>query len=274
MNWTDNINQAIDLIEKSLSEGLNIKQIENIMACPFTTFQKTFSQISGVSVAEYIRRRKLTLAAYDLQNTNMKVLDTAVKYGYESADSFRIAFKNLHGVNPSEAKKTDVMLKFYSRLQFEIKIKGVSEMDYKLVGKQSFKVVGMRKTTPYGGGTWAIVKNDGSFNKLMEQSGVSESLGLCFGFDEDGNNDYMCGVEWDNPDNLDYDEYTYPDLKWLIFLAEGKLSDDTLSTIWDRVNNEFLPNSKYQKNGMPTIERYIVWDEKNDYCKVEIRIPT
>ena len=274
MNWTDNINQAIDYIESHLTDDISGKKIEKIMGCTFSSFQQTFSQISEVTLVEYIRQRKLTLAAYDLQNTDIKVLDAAVKYGYESADSFRVAFKKLHGVNPNDAKKPDVILKFYSRLQFEVKIKGIHEMDYKIIEKPSFKVVGIRKTTPYGGGTWADVKSDGSFYKLMEQSGKTESLGLCFGFDSEGNNDYMCAVEWDNPDKLNYEEYIYPKLKWLIFLAEGKLSDNVLYHTWDRVNNEFLPNSKYKKNGLPTIERYIVWDEKNDYCKVEIRIPT
>ncbi len=274
MNWTDNINQAIDYIESHLTDDISSIKIEKIMGCTFSSFQQTFSQISEVTLAEYIRRRKLTLAAYDLQNTDIKVLDAAVKYGYESADSFRVAFKKLHGVNPTDAKKPDVILKFYSRLQFEVKIKGIQEMDYKIIEKPSFKVVGIRKTTPYGGGTWAIVKSDGSFYKLMEQSGKTESLGLCFGFDSEGNNDYMCAVEWDNPDKLNYEEYIYPKLKWLIFLAEGNLSDNVLYHTWDRVNNEFLPNAKYKKNGLPTIERYIIWDEINDYCKVEIRIPT
>lgn len=273
MNWINNINKAVDYIESNLIEDINYDVLERIMACSRAVFQQTFTQISGITISEYIRKRKMTLAAYDLQNTNLKIIDVAFKYGYTSADSFRVAFKKVHSINPIDAKRSDVLLKFYSKLQFEIKIKGVHEMGYKLIEKNSFQVTGVRVITPFGGGTWTIVKSDGSLDKLVIESGKSETLGLCFGFDEQGNNDYMCGVEWNNPNDLEYDVYTYPELKWLVFLAEGKLSDNILYNTWERIKNEFLPNSKYKKMDLPTIEKYIIWDENNDFSKVEICIP-
>ena len=274
MDWVKNINKTLAYIEENLADEINPQEIEKIMACPLAVFLRTFTEISGITLAEYIRRRRLSLAAYDLQNSGIKVIDTALKYGYTSPDSFRVAFKSLHGITPSRAKEAGVLLKFYSQLQFEIKIKGVQEMDYKLVEKGAFKVVGKRAVTPYGGGTWAIVKSDGTLEKLLAESKAEETLGLCFGFDEAGNNDYLCGVEWDNPQGLDYDSYEYPALKWLVFLAEGKLSDHVLLSTWERIKGEFLPDSRYmQLLDLPTIERYIVWDEAGDYGKVEVRIP-
>ncbi len=273
MDWVDRMNQVVEYVEESLSEDIDLSRISKIMACPLTSFYNSFTQVTGISFAEYIRRRKLTLAAYDLQNTTIKVIDVALRYGYTSPDAFRVAFKKLHGMNPKHAKNPDVVLKFYSKLEFEINIKGVYEMDYKLVERKSFQVVGIRKITPYSAGTWAIVKSDGSLDELKRVGKTDTTLGLCFGYDEEGNNDYMCGIEWQSEDIHAFDSYVYPHSRWLVFVSEGALSDNILFNTWNRILEEFLPNSKYVKLNLPTIEKYIVWDEQQDYGRVEIQIP-
>lgn len=146
-------------------------------------------------------------------------------------------------------------------------------MDYTIIEKEPFKVVGIRRTTPYGGGTWAIVKSDGSNERINEISGRFYELGLCFGFGPDGSNDYMCAVEWDGDDIEGLDSFTYPSATWLKFEAQGTISGQTLGSVWQRINHEFLPQSKYDKCGLPTIEKYIAWDEALDTCNVEIWIP-
>jgi AraC family transcriptional regulator len=208
-----------------------------------------------------------------LQNTNEKVIDIALKYGYQSADAFRVAFKRLHGVTPSEARNSSVTLTFYCRLSFEINIKGIDRMDYNILEKQPFKVIGIRKTTPYGGGTWAVVKSDGSNEKIKEISGKFFDLGLCFGFSSDGSNDYMCGIEWNGDTDADFDTYEYPAATWLRFEAKGSISEQVLSNLWYRIHHEFLTQSKYKICDLPTIEKYISWDDAADKCDVEIWIP-
>lgn len=146
-------------------------------------------------------------------------------------------------------------------------------MDYQVVEKGSFKVIGKRCTTPYGGGTWAIVKSDGSQETVKKLCGHFYDLGLCFGFGEDGSNDYMCGIVWDKEGVPGFDSYTYQPATWLIFEANGSISDQVLNRTWQHINNEFLPQSKYKKSGQPTIEKYLVWDDAADTCKVEIWIP-
>lgn len=202
----------------------------------------------------------------------MKVIDVALKYGYTSPDAFRAAFKNMHLINPREAKQLNKVLKFYSRLHFEIKIKGVCEMDYKLVKVEGFRVVGKRAITPYPGGTWPIVKSDGTLDTLKKLAKTKNALGLCFGFDDEGNNDYMCGVEWDD-EVPGCEIYDYPELNWLVFVSEGKISENVLSNTWARIKNDFMPNSKYKQMKIPNIKNYLIWDEVNDICKVEVRIP-
>ncbi len=273
MDFVERMNRAMDYIEGCLGEEINTQEIARIMACPFAVFQRSFIQITGIPVSEYVRRRKLSCAAYDLQNTGEKVIDIALRYGYESPDAFSAAFKRLHGVSPSAARDPGAKLSFYCHLTFALTMKGVDKMDYTLVEKEGFKVLGIRRTTPYGGGTWAVVKSDGSGEALKELCGHFYDLGLCFGFLKDGSNDYMCAVEWCGGDVKGFDTYVYPHATWLIFEAAGTISGQALYQTWQRINNEFLPQSKYKEYGLPTIEKYVLWDEQNDACKVEIWIP-
>ena len=273
MEWVDRMNQAIDYVENNLNTEIDYEEISKIMGCPFSVFQRSFTLICGIPLSEYIRNRKLTGAAYELQNTDSKIIDIALKYGYESSDAFSVAFKRMHGVMPAMARKTGVKLAFYCRLSFALTIKGVYKMDYKKVERESFKVIGKRRTTPYGGGTWAIVKSDGSGKTIEDLCGHFYDLGLCFGFFEDGSNDYMCGVEWEKEEVDGFESYTYPAASWLIFEARGGITENVLFNTWQRINQDFLPQSKYRKSELPTIEKYVEWDEASDVCKVEILIP-
>lgn len=146
-------------------------------------------------------------------------------------------------------------------------------MEYTIIDREAFTVAGVRRTTPYGGGTWAIVKSNGGHEKAKELFDKFYDLGLCFGFSDDGGNDYMCAVEYDGsvPDGLD--SFHYPAATWLKFEAHGTVTDNTLGSVWQRINHEFLPQSKYIRSGLPTIEKYVSWDEANNICNVEIWIP-
>jgi AraC family transcriptional regulator len=273
MEWVDRMNSVIDYIEAHLCDEISSDEISRIMACPYSVFQRSFGPITGIQMSEYIRRRRLTCAAYELQNTDQRVLDIAIKYGYDSADAFTAAFKRLHGITPAEVRRTDVSLKFYTRLTFTFMITGVHEMNYKVIEKKAFDVLGIRRITPYGGGTWGIVKSDGTARKLQEIGGHPCDLGLCFGFDGEGNNDYMCGIDYTGADINGFDRYGYQDTTWLVFTAEGKITEGVLGAVWKRIYGEFMPQSEYRQLDLPTIEKYVSWDEAADDCRVEIMIP-
>lgn len=273
MQWVDRMNQIIDYIEAHLTEEIDPAAISRIMACPYAVFQRSFAPITGIQLSEYIRRRRLSCAAYDLQNTKQRVLDIAIKYGYDSADAFAAAFKRMHGIAPQEARSSDANIKFYTRLTFTFVIAGVQEMNYRVWNRGPFCVLGIRRTTPYGGGTWALVKADGTAEKLREIAGQSCDLGLCFGFDAQGNNDYMCGTEYAGEEAAGFYSCRIPAATWLVFTAKGTISEAILSQTWKRIYGEFLPQSEYRQLDLPTIERYIVWDEAKDACHVEIHIP-
>ena len=132
------INRVMDYVEEHLRDEMDEEEISRIMACPYQNFQSLFGQVTNISFSEYIRRRKLTMAAYDLQNSDEKVMDIALKYGYQSGDAFRVAFRKMHGVNPTEVRQNAVPLMFYCRLEFQVTVKGVESMKYTLKKKEAF----------------------------------------------------------------------------------------------------------------------------------------
>lgn len=273
MDWTMRFNEVMEYVEQHIHGTISERAVSQIMACPYDVFQGAFSQITGISFSEYVRRRKLTLAAYDLQNTDKTILDIGLDYGYQSGDAFRVAFKALHKVTPSQVRTASPTLTFYCQLEFKITIQGVDKINYTIIEKEAFDVIGIRKTTPYGGGTWAIVKSDGSNERINELSGKFFDLGLCFGFSEDGSNDYMCAIKFDGYTGNEFDTYHYPATTWLKFEVRGKISEDVLGQLWHKINTEFLPSSKFHKGPLPTIEKYVTWNADEDDCIVEVWIP-
>ena len=131
MNWYERINEAFDYIEDHIDSNIEIDKVANIMGQSTISFQRTFSIFMNMSIYEYIRRRRMTLAANELQTNSIKVIDVALKYGYESPESFTRAFKEIHGISPSAARKKDVQLILFPRITFLLTVKGDFEMDHK-----------------------------------------------------------------------------------------------------------------------------------------------
>lgn len=147
MDWLDRMNSAIDYIELHLTDTIEYKQLAKIVCCSVYHFQRMFSFISGVALSEYIRRRRLTLAAIELQNKNTKIIDIALKYGYESPEAFSRAFKNLHGVPPTSARSMGTTLKAYPRMTFYLSIKGGIEMNYRIEQKNPLRYLALSESS-------------------------------------------------------------------------------------------------------------------------------
>ncbi|MCP4673443.1 MAG: AraC family transcriptional regulator [Desulfobacula sp.] len=145
MKWSDRMNSAIDYIEKNIDDEVSIKKVAEEAFCSSFHFQRMFFAILGITPAEYIRRRRLTLAAKELTTGNEKVMDIALKYGYESPNAFTRAFRNMHGINPREVRTSEGKLSAYNRVSFHVKIKGGNGMDYRIIEKPAFKLVGKSK---------------------------------------------------------------------------------------------------------------------------------
>ena len=140
MDFLTRITEAVNYIEDNLDGEINEGVLSKIICCSMHQFGRVFSYVCDMSLAEYIRRRRMTLAAADLQNGE-KVIDTALKYGYNSPDSFSKAFFAMHGITPREAAK-GAAVNHYPRISFHITIKGGDKMNYRIIEKEAFKIVG------------------------------------------------------------------------------------------------------------------------------------
>ena len=118
MDWLQRLNRAMDYIEEHLADRISYDEIARIACCSTYHFRRMFPFLTGITLSEYIRRRRLTLAAFELQTTGAKVIDVALKYGYQSPEAFARAFKQLHGVMPVAARDPGVTLKAYPRMTF------------------------------------------------------------------------------------------------------------------------------------------------------------
>lgn len=271
MDLINGIQNAVDYIETHITEELDYEAIARQACVSSTDFQRIFSILCGYSVGEYIRSRRLALAGAELLSSNCRVIDVAVKYGYSSPDSFAKAFFKFHGVLPSRVRK-HAILKSFSRLSVKLTLEGGNVMNYFITEKDGFKVVGRRRTTPYGGGTWDVARKDGSIAQMEALGTGKPFLGLCFGFEEDGSNDYMVGLEYET-DLEGLESFTYPKASWVVYNLSGKISDDVLGNAWWYVKNQLLPELNYQIAPLPAIESYLEWDKEKNQCKVEIQIP-
>lgn len=151
-------------------------------------YQRMFHMITGVTVADYIRKRRLTMAAQELASSSTKVLDVALKYGYQTPEAFTKAFQRLHGMNPSDARKQGANLKAFPRFSFQIQIKGIEAMNYQIMEKESFSIMGVEKKVSTRDGEnfrvipgfWQEVTQDGTCDNLGEMAGPPEPGVFCF----------------------------------------------------------------------------------------------
>ena len=158
MNWTKIIEDALKFIEENITEDLTVGRIAQEVNTSAFYFQKGFSMLCGYTVGEYIRMRRLSLAGEELVSSDIKVIDLAVKYGYDSADSFTKAFSRFHGSTPTDVRLGGASIKAFAPLHIKLTLDGGKTMEYKIVKKPAFKVMGVSKIVGYGNGYSDIPK--------------------------------------------------------------------------------------------------------------------
>ncbi|MBV7508848.1 GyrI-like domain-containing protein [Bacillus sp. sid0103] len=286
MDSLKNMNDAIKYIEDTLMDEIDYKVVARLSHCTEYHFKRMFSFLAGISLSEYIRRRRLTLAAFDLKNSNLKIIDAAIKYGYSSPDSFTRAFQSLHGITPSEARDNGQPLKAYPRMTFQLIIKGASEMNYRIEEKEAFHIIGIMKRVPivFQGenpeitAMWKTLNMD-KINKLKELSNV-EPTGIIQAstnfsegrMEEKGDLDHYIGVATtlECPDNLSKLEVSA--LTWAVFESEGPFPD-ALQETWGRIYSEWFPSTNYLQTEGPEILSIKSKDLTSPTVKSEIWIP-
>jgi AraC family transcriptional regulator len=289
MDWLDRMNNAMEYVETHLTEAIDYDQVARIACCSMYHFQRMFSFITSVPLSEYIRRRRLTLAAFELQNSGVKVIDMALKYGYESPEAFSRAFKKMHGVMPMSARDKGVSLKAYPRLSFHISIQGDVEMNYKIEGKQGFEMFGV-STLINGAGElfeqplveiprfWSKCISDGTIDRIRAAAGFGESGQLHAVLYNNNNNQdenfsYMIGYflpQSGLPEG--FEKLSIPPQTYAIF-STGLNADGQsgLHDLWRRIWGEWFPSSNYEFANGP--EFRMTNDRGNGMYEMEVWVP-
>ncbi|MBF2541763.1 AraC family transcriptional regulator [Listeria seeligeri] len=267
MNWIEKMNMAIIYIEQNITDTLRVEDIAEIVDCSTYHFQRIFACMTGVSLSEYIRRRRMTLAVVDLKNNDMKIIDVALKYGYSSPTSFNRAFQSVHGIAPSLIKSEGVSVKSYSPLSFQVVIKGVESLNFRIETKKAFRVVGI-SIPLYGdfeGMTeplkqiWEIANVNGTVQKLISLKD-NTTAGLLEVMMPDENSEswrYLISVSTDAPIDDSLEEYIVNSYTWAIFSFGGKTIEET-QELGQRVISEWLPTSGYEYDNGPDISVHAV----------------
>ncbi|MGO0904071.1 AraC family transcriptional regulator [Clostridioides difficile] len=280
MEWIERLNKAINYIEENITKEIEYEQVAKIACCSTYHFQRMFPYMADVPLSEYIRRRRMSLAAVELQNDDKKIIDVALKYGYSSPTAFNRAFKSIHGVAPSVIKKGEITtLKAFPPISFKISIKGAEEMNYRVEKKEAFRIVGvsqplhteLEKNFEIVPQMWQKVALDGTLQKLipMMDSQPQGVLGISICNDLEEWRYFISVSSTKSIDNT-LDEYTIPAFTWAIFSGEGQCPQ-AIQELEKRIVTEWLPTSGYEYDNGPDIELYLNPDPQN--AKFEVWIP-
>lgn len=269
--WAEGIQNAVQYMEDNITEELDIGDIAaRAYVSPFH-FQRIFSVLCGFTVGEYIRSRRLTLAAQELSASDMKVIDAAVKYGYDSPDSFARAFTRFHGISPSAAKERGAELKAFAPLRIKLTLEGGTVMEYRIVEKAAFTVMGRARRFNSETSYAEIPKFWEEHMSGEECKKVCGMYGVCL--DGDGSSfEYLIADNYEPCNEVPegYVAKAIPAGTWAVFPCRLKSLQDVNTRIW----NEWLPNCKeYKLGGNYNIEMYTPPAEKPEDTYSEIWVP-
>lgn len=280
MNWIKALTDSIDYIENNLTQELSIKDIAKEATASTYHYQRMFHVLTGITVQEYIRNRRLSVAASELLTTNSKVIDVGIKYGYNSSEAFSRAFKKVHGVSPSNLRKQEVSVKTFPKIAIQIIMRGDTPMNYRIERKPKFSFCGMTRNitnVPEGENFiaipkfWEEVMQDGSYNEIMGKVNDGRCIGACMPMnpEEDTDFDYIIGV-FSDEEIEGYDYHKVPSADWAVFEVRGI---QEIQNMWKRIFSEWFPSTGFQHAYLPELEVYSDGNVQDPDYLIEIWIP-
>jgi AraC family transcriptional regulator len=279
------LSKVIEYIDTHLTDDINLEAISEFAGVSDYHFRKIFFYLSGMSLSEYIKNRKLSEANKDLLNGE-KVTDVAYKYGYQSLDGFTRAFKKWSGFLPSDAIKKG-MSKSFPKLSFVITVKGGISMEFRIEEKPAFNLVGVSRRVPmqFEGVNNEIVKlaqsitaeqreEMRSLQNIEPYEIVNASYDADFNFlKEEGDLTHLIGVLTTEDEVSNHlDKVSVEAGTWAVFPNEGPFPS-TLQETMAKVYTEWLPSSDYEVINSPTFSFTRMNEEKQGYAYSEVWIP-
>jgi AraC family transcriptional regulator len=283
MDFIQNLQKAIDYIEEHILEPITYKDVAKHIYISNYHFHRIFSLVTGITANEYIRNRRLSMAGQELSITNTKIIDIALKYGYNSPESFTKAFTRFHGITPSAAKRVGMKLKSYNRLLIKIKLEGGTVMDYKIEKKESFKL--LAKTAKFRNESisgklnteipdfWKECYADGTFDVLKQNTNIHNVYGACSPISK-GSTHFEYGIAMEYTGGNIPKGFSLWEVKptlWAVFKCIGK-TPDCIGKTWEKIYSEFLPSSEYIIIDDTDLELYPENSTEDYFCEIWIPI--
>lgn len=254
MNIYKSLNKITEYIDNHLEDKIDYKVLAKMTGTNVYTLQRIFSLLTNITLTEYIRKRRLSNAGFDLINSNLKVIDVAMKYQYDNATSFSRAFSSFHGIKPSQLKKDSSKLKNFPRMVFNEEVKTSDPMEYKVIEKEEFILYGM-----------GVEVNNNTISKeapkLFKETSIKyeEKYGkIKYGMvtykdsEREECNRYYCLFD---KEILEFEKVTIPKSKWLVLKINSNEAKD-IQELSHKFYLDFLPSCKYNLREIPELEYY------------------
>lgn len=279
MDWIARLQSSIDYIENHLLDDLSIEEVAETAFVSSFHYQRIFSLLTGMTIGEYIRKRRLAKAGQEITGSDGKVIDVALKYGYDSPESFSKAFTRFHGISPAIARQPGSSLKSFSPLVLKITIEGGLTMDYRIESKNDFKVLAMSRIFTAETSTAEIPKFWSEFFQKGFNKISCGRFGICCP-PEKGSKQFKYSIgnylnessvkPAEIPDSFDILEI--PAGTWAVFPCVGPMPD-SIQSLWKRIYSEWLPTSGYEIVPGFDVEMYTAGNVDSADYKSEIWLP-
>jgi AraC family transcriptional regulator len=275
MEWVKALNDTIEFIELNLTQKISVSDIAQYINFSTSHLHRAFNAFTGFTVYEYIRNRRLSMAGEELAKGNVKVIDIAYKYGYDTPESFSKAFHRFHGITPARAKKEGAGLKSFNPLTVKIQLEGGNILKYKIVKKEEFDVcVLTRKFDEYMSNKAIPEFWDEYFDRELQRA-VPADIGICTQ-ERVGSREFKYGIGCVknrlNEYSSEFEILHIPKYTWAIFTCTGQMPD-AVQSMWSKIYREWLPGTSYEIIMDYEIEYYTQGDWRADNYISEIWIP-
>ena len=269
-------NRTMEYLESKLDAEVDLQQFQQLSGYSYALFSRLFSILADTTLAEYLRNRRLSEAVMDLREGSEKVIDIAMKYGYDSADAFSAAFKKFHDATPSEVRNGKPY-RVFPKLQLSLKITGGKNMDIKIQKKPAFTVAGVlleaidNSKCP---SAWEQLYAHHSF-EMLEGLGSGQSFGVCSDVKEGEIINYMAAYDVTDKakaEELDLSIKEIPEAEYAIVPVKGPIPA-SIHNAWKYVLEVFFPETGYRHSGAPDFEVYTEGDMSSPDYQMELWIP-